>query len=516
MTIKKRILVVDDEEMIVHLCRTILTREGYDVIVASAGDEALTLASSEQFHMIVTDMLMPGMDGLETFLALREKQRELIGVLMTAHGNMDMAIEAMGHGFSGFIRKPFTTRELIQVVNDSFQKAALREENIRLKTLIPLYSLGEKFMASLSKKEILDELIETVSIQTGAQRVSVMLYEDEEGCLRIAASRGIEEEIIPNVRIKPGEKIAGWVFQTGEPLILNGGPEDNPEFADFLKSEDIIAAISFPLKAKDRCLGVLNLSKTGKGTPFSNSDIEMLSVICGQAVMAVENLRIMEEKAEKARMRTILEQYVSPEVANILISHGQNPMEVGEIRDLTVLFADIRNFTPLVQSLPLETLRSFLNDFFNLFTEIIFNFDGTLDKFMGDALLAFFGAPILLKEPDNSAVGSAVMMHKAFKELRETWSDKNSEIREIGLGIGISSGKIFLGNVGSQRRFDYTVIGMDVNIAQRLATDARSGEILVTQMVRRDLGSQYSVKEESSRLLKGLKVPIPVFSIAAE
>jgi adenylate cyclase len=466
--------------------------------------------------MIVTDMLMPGMDGLETFLALREKQRELIGVLITGHGNMDRAIEAMGHGFSGFIRKPFTTRELIQVVNDSFQKAALREENTRLKTLIPLYSLSEKFMASLSKKEILDELIETVSIQTGAQRISVMLYEEDEGWLRIAAAKGIKEDIISKIRIRPGEKIAGWVFQTGEPVILNGGPEDNPRFAHLLKSGDIIASISFPLITKDRCLGVLNASKMERGAPFSTADIEMLSIICDQAVMAMENLRIMEEKAEKIRMRTILEQYVSPEVANILISHGQNPMEVGEIRDLTVLFADIRNFTPLVQSLPLETLRSFLNDFFNLFTEVIFNFDGTLDKFMGDALLAFFGAPILLKEPANSAVGSAVMMHKAFKELRETWADENSEIREIGLGVGISSGNIFLGNVGSQRRFDYTVIGMDVNIAQRLATDARSGEILVTQAVRRDLGSQYSVKEESSRLLKGLKVPIPVFSIAAE
>jgi len=513
MTTRKKILVVDDEEMIVDLCRTILTREGYDVIVASAGDEALTVASSEQFHMIITDMLMPGMDGLETFLALREKQRELIGVLITGHGTMDMAIEAMGHGFSGFIRKPFTIRELIQVVNDSFQKAALREENTRLKTLIPLYSLGEKFMASLSKKEILEELIETISRQTGAQRVSVMLYEDEEGCLKIAASRGIEEDIIPNVRIRPGEKIAGWVFQTGEPLILNGGPEDNPGFAHLLKSEDIIAAISFPLKAKDRCLGVLNLSKTGKGTPFSNSDIEMLSVICGQAVMALENLRIMEEKAEKIRMRTILEQYVSPEVANILISHGQNLMEVGEIRDITVLFVDIRNFTPLVQSLPLETLRSFLNDFFNLFTEIIFKFGGTLDKFMGDALLAFFGAPISLKEPDNSAVGSAIMMHKAFTELRETWAEENDEIRKIGLGVGISSGNIFLGNVGSQKRFDYTVIGVEVNIAQRLAAVAASGQILITRNVKDRLNSDVHIKEESSQVLKGLKEPISIYSV---
>jgi adenylate cyclase len=510
----KRILIVDDEEMIAGLCRTILTREGYDIMTASGGEKALEIADSGQFHMVITDMLMPGMDGLETFLALRKKQRELIGVLITGHGTMDTAINAMGHGFSGFIRKPFTIQELIHIVNDSFQKDALREENSRLKTLIPLYNLGEKFMASMSKKEILDELIETITRQTGSQRVSVMLYDENDECLRIAAARGISEDIIPKIRIRPGEKIAGWVFQKGEPVILNGGPEDNPMFAHLLSSKDIIASISFPLKAKDRRLGVLNVSKTEKGTLFSMSDIEMLSVICGQAVMALENLRIMEEKAEKTRMRTILEQYVSPEVANILISHGQNPMEIGEIRDITVLFADIRNFTPLVQSLPLETLRSFLNDFFNLFTEIIFNFDGTLDKFMGDALLAFFGAPIPLKEPHNSAVGSALMMHKKFEELRKIWADNNDKIREIGLGVGISSGNIFLGNVGSHRRFDYTVIGVDVNIAQRLASIATSGQTLITRNVNERLNSDVLVKEESSQVLKGLKEAISIFSVS--
>jgi adenylate cyclase len=360
----------------------------------------------------------------------------------------------------------------------------------------------------------LDDLIETIAKQTGSRRVSVMLYEEKDDCLRISAARGIGNDIIQKTRIRPGEQIAGWVFQKGEPVILNGGPEENPMFAHLLKSKDIIASISFPLKAKDSCLGVLNISKTKKGSPFSNSDIEMLSIICGQAVMALENLRIMEEKAEKTRMRVILEQYVSPEVANILISHGQNLMEVGEIRDITVLFADIRNFTPLVQSLPLETLRSFLNDFFNLITEIIFNFDGTLDKFMGDALLAFFGAPISLKEPNSSAVGSAIMMHKAFTELREKWAAENDEIREVGLGVGISSGNIFLGNVGSRRRFDYTVIGVEVNIAQRLASVAESGQTLITRNVKDRLNSGVIVTEESSRILKGLKEPVSIFSIS--
>ena len=110
--------------------------------------------------------------------------------------------------------------------------------------------------------------------------------------------------------------------------------------ASLLRSKNIIAAISFPLKGRDRTLGVVNLSKMGKGTPFSTADMEMLSILCDQAVLAMENLRVMEERAEKRVMRTLFEQYVSPEVAEVLISHGKSPMEVGGIKDITILFYD--------------------------------------------------------------------------------------------------------------------------------------------------------------------------------
>ena len=161
-------------------------------------------------------------------MSIKEKQRAVVGVIMTGHGTMDTAIQAMKLGFSAFIKKPFELAELVQVVEDSLHKAALMEENTRLKTLIPLYRLGEKFLTSRTIKEILNELIETVSIQTGAQRVSVMLFKEAESCLRIVAAKGISAEIVNKVRIKPGEKIAGHVFQKGKAVILNGGPEDNP------------------------------------------------------------------------------------------------------------------------------------------------------------------------------------------------------------------------------------------------------------------------------------------------
>ena len=510
----KRILVVDDDESVTELCRRILSREGHEVVCAESGEEAAHFAGSGYFHMVLMDMLMPGMNGLETFMMLREKQQGILGVLITGYGTMETAIQAMEMGFSGFVEKPFEPAALMQAVEESFEKATLSEESTRLKTLIPLYSLGEKFITSETRGEVLEELIEAVSQQTGAHRISVMLYDETEACLRIAASEGIEDEIVRRAKVKPGERIAGRVFQSGEPLILNGGPDANPEFASFLIVEQIEAAISFPLKARDRTVGVLNVGKAEEGSAFSQADAEMLCVICSQAVMALENVRIMKEREERLRVRTLLEQYVAPEVAELLLSHQKNPLEVGEMRSITVLFADIRNFTGLVQNLPLDKLRSFLNDFFDLLTEAVFKFHGTLDKFMGDAALAMFGAPIALRYPNHAAVSAAVEMMGRFGELKASRKARDDHFDQIGLGIGISSGEMFLGTVGSQKRLDYTVIGTDVNLSQRLASNAASGEILISESAAMGLDEHFYVTPQPSRPLKGLDTPSRIFTVA--
>ncbi|MBW1784182.1 MAG: hypothetical protein JRL30_26010, partial [Deltaproteobacteria bacterium] len=157
--------------------------------------------------------------------------------------------------------------------------------------------------------------------------------------------------------------------------------------AAFMKARDIVAAVSFPLRTKDRTLGVLNASRVGEGVPFCQGDLELLSIICRQAVMALESMRITEERAERMRIRTLFAQYVAPEVAEAILSSGIDPMSMGEIKDITILFADIRNFTPLVRQMPLEILRSFLNDFFALLSEAVFSFGGTLDKFIGGRIV---------------------------------------------------------------------------------------------------------------------------------
>jgi adenylate cyclase len=240
----------------------------------------------------------------------------------------------------------------------------------------------------------------------------------------------------------------------------------------------------------------------------------MLSIIASQAMMALENVRFIREREENSRIRALLEQYVSPEVSHLLMERNQDLLEVGIVQELTVLFADIRNFTLLVQHLPPEQLRVFLNSFFELFAQIVFSCQGMLDKFMGDAALVIFGAPVKTENPCVAAVTAATRIMQGFEQLRLFWSEKDSIFAKVGLGIGISRGPMFLGNVGSSKRLDYTVIGADVNIAQRLASEAMSGQILITDRVNAHLDSQFSVKRDSKRKLRGMESEVAVFLLA--
>jgi adenylate cyclase len=178
------------------------------------------------------------------------------------------------------------------------------------------------------------------------------------------------------------------------------------------------------------------------------------------------------------------------------------------------VFADMRKFTSLVRHVPLEDLRAFLNDFFKLFADVIFRFKGTLDKYLGDAALAVFGAPVSHNDPINAAALASIEIHKRFHDIRKTWSAGNKYFEQAGLGIGISSGEVFLGNVGSEKRLDYTVIGTAVNVAQRLASEAFSSQILVTENVKNALRPEFLVSKESNLLLRGFEKPMPIHSVS--
>lgn len=509
----RKILIVDTEAVTADISRITLENLGYQVYCVATGEQAVEIAEKTRFDLAFVNGMLPGMNGIDTFEMLRMHDPGIIGLLLCDHAVLPMIVEAMNRGFSGLLEKPLDPRKLEKSIGDVFLQRQIQEENTRLHTLLPLYHLGQRFLIAPTIEDILEELVAIVCREIHVPFASVMMPSEEDGCLKIKASRGIDKKLVNSISLKPGEKIAGWVFAKGQPLILNRDTQEATPFSSLLKRKEIAAAISFPLKGREKTIGVLNISQTKPEVEYSQSDLELLTIICGQAVMAIENLMFIHEREENARSKALLEQYVSPEVANLLIASNENLMQVGDIRQLTVLFADIRHFTLLVQHLSLDDLHAFLNNFFECFTREIFTLRGTLDKFMGDAALVIFGAPLVLERPSVAAVTAAMRILADFEKLREEWAKKSVLFKEIGLGIGISRGEMFLGNVGSARRLDYTVIGADVNIAQRLASETGPGQILITESVREDIGDIFPVREEPTSLLRGLEKEIPIFSI---
>jgi adenylate cyclase len=489
---------------------------GLQVIRCQSGQEAIVVCRNQSVCVVLIGEDPPAIDGPRVFAELSAVHPGLTGVLLSASVDTDMLHGALEAGLSGLVQLPVNAIYLTRVVKQAMERFRLQQENTRLRTLLPLYNLGEQFLSALTEQEILDGLLDAVDRQTGASHASVMLYNVQDGCLQIAAARGMDPGLVQSIRLQPGDQIAGWVFQQGRPVILNKEDQETSIFSPLLQQPDIVSAISFPLRIRKRIIGVLNISQKETDERFSEADNEMLSIICSQAAIALENVRTLNQLAETTRMRTLFEQYVAPEVAELLLAQNADLMGVGEIKDVTILFADIRNFTRLVQHLDLQALRSFLNAFFQFFTEEVFQHRGTVDKFMGDAVLAVFGAPVKLEQPNLAAARTAWAIREKFTTLRDQWSAQYKDFQGVDLGIAVTSGTVFLGNIGSARRLDYTVIGNEVNIAQRLASESSSCQIYVTETVRKDIDNWFKIKAMGDMQLRGVESMTRVFCIDGE
>ncbi|HLF85484.1 MAG TPA: HD domain-containing phosphohydrolase [Nitrospiria bacterium] len=302
---KEKILIIDDEESIRQLCTAALISQDYQVRCASNGIEGLKMVGYESFDLILTDIMMPGMGGLQFIISLREVDAEIPIIVITGHGTVETAIESLKLGVQGFLMKPFTIKEFKEAVHDAFTKSRLVKENIRLRALLPLFETAKMLMSQMDLDQLLRTIVDTAIRGTKADRGSLMLIDEKRGELRIAASSGLPPELIASSREKIGEGIAGWVAEKGSPLIISDGSGLEPNLLESMRDGGISSALCVPLIIKEKVIGVLNLSKTRGEDQFTHSDQEMLSVLCGQAAIAIENARLYM-RLEDSYLSTII------------------------------------------------------------------------------------------------------------------------------------------------------------------------------------------------------------------
>jgi len=271
------------------------------------------------------------------------------------------------------------------------------------------------------------------------------------------------------------------------------------------------ASLVIPLIYKNELTGVLALGNKKSGHFYSREDIDLLSTLASQGAVAVENSRLAEQMKEEEMRRTHLSRYLSPHVVEQIMHKDVQINLAGSRKVVTVLFSDIRQFTSIAESFPPDRLVELLNEYFTEMANIIFKFKGSLDKYIGDAIVAVFGSLIPLESPEKNAALAAGEMMKRITQLNDGWKERFGH--EMSIGIGINTGEVFLGTVGAPQRMEFTVIGDPVNVAARLSSLAGGGQILTTRETMSRLNSGIQCNQLPSTEIKGKTGKMEIFEV---
>ncbi|MBF2076881.1 MAG: GAF domain-containing protein [Synechococcales cyanobacterium C42_A2020_086] len=224
-------------------------------------------------------------------------------------------------------------------------------------------------------------------------------------------------------------------------------------------------------------------------------------------------LVVLEDISREKRMKATMYRYMTPGVAERVMALGEDALMVGERKDVSILFSDIRSYTSLTEKMEAAEVVSLLNTYFETMVEAVFNYDGTLDKFIGDALMAVFGAPLPLENHAWMAVQSALDMRQRLAEFNQKRQAQG--LPAIRIGIGISSGEVVSGNIGSHKRMDYTVIGDGVDISSRLegVTKQYGCDIILSEFTYALCQTKIWVRELDRIRVKGKTKPISIYEL---
>jgi adenylate cyclase len=355
----------------------------------------------------------------------------------------------------------------------------------------------------LSEQQPVEELLEKIVTITTAvmnvHRVAILTIDRDSGELVPQVSRRVGKGDISTSHLP--RSILRRVVDEKVALVTKNAADDDRFDGRSVILQNVGAAMCAPLMAQTGdVLGVIYVDRLGFIATYSEDDLDFLTSFASVAGVAIENSRLSGRLREQAVSLSNFQRYFAPGLAE-KISNETGAIELGgQRREIAVLFSDIRGFTQISENITPEQLVQILNDYFTEMVDIIFDHGGTLDKFIGDAILANWGAPISHPDDADRALLAAVEMQQELQRMNETRPEGRPLIE---MGIGINFGEAFVGNIGSHRRLEYTVIGDVVNVASRLCSIAGPREIAISDPFFEALSEKPSYEAAEPVQLKG-------------
>jgi PAS domain S-box-containing protein len=302
-----KILIVDDEVELKNVLVEALTAQGYEAVGYTRGALALAALQEESFDILLTDLMMTEMDGISLLRAGLEIDPNLVCIMMTGHGTIQTAVDAMKIGAFDYVLKPFRLQTMLPVLTRAMITRHLRLENVQLREAVAIHELSETIAFTLDPKTVLSKLADGALQQSRADEVSVLLPTPDGKEFYVAAVRGEGRQRLLGERVPFGESISSWVARQREPIILNGEVDDERFVAEWPRPE-IRSAISIPMLVAKRLIGVLNLNAVGRPRPFTLGQMKALTILAGTAAAALESAALYTQVQQaEADYRSIFE-----------------------------------------------------------------------------------------------------------------------------------------------------------------------------------------------------------------
>ncbi len=387
--------------------------------------------------------------------------------------------------------------------------AAASAEERQAKKLSLLLTAAQKLSSELDLDRLLRVIVDVTFEVMNVDRVAILLPSEPGGELvpTISKSRLGDTQLQQVPR-----SIVDKVVQDRVAVVSHNAPADARFKGRSILMQSVRSAMCSPLMASaDQVLGILYVDNLTDANTFTDEDLQFLVAFSGLAAIGIKNSRFADQLQRETIVRSNFERYFAPNVAADIVQQDAAIRLGGERRPVTVLFSDIRGFTAIAESMAPDAIAQMLSEYFTEMVEVIFEHGGTLDKFIGDAIMALWGAPIAHEDDADRALRAAVAMQRSIDELNRRWAAAGRP--EIGVGMGINYGEAFAGNIGSHRRLEYTVIGDAVNVANRLCAEAGAGEILVSEQLLQVVKNPVDVDFLPELALKGKAQMVQVYRI---
>jgi adenylate cyclase len=421
----------------------------------------------------------------------------------------DVLTTVLRQGESGPISLPGAPR-------DKVLESLQRKANI----LSQLYEMSKALGSGFDLDNIFKKATDIIFRSTPADRVVALIAEGvvkdqnaDDAKLFPIATRARDEKLEAYARkMTIGRTITRKVMKEKVALLSQDAAADE-QFAgvESIVSQGVRSTICAPLLTESGVHGALYADRLDPFSAFKPDDLELISAVAAQTAIAVENVRAHDRLAKEEVARANYSRFLPEYVVKQMLENPESFKLGGVLQTITVLFADIRGFTRISEHAPPEKIVNLLNRYFSAMTDIIFAHGGTLDKYLGDGLMALFGAPTVTPKDAANAISAAVAMQRRMLSI-------NDELRkegfpEIGIGIGLHTGEVTVGYIGSERRSEYTAIGDSVNTASRLESNAKGGEILVSEVTAKAARSRYQLTPREPINVKNREQPVPLYTV---